>query len=60
MNGSASAHSEVRLTMSLNDASRHEGAITAYAEVGNYLLRRYATDLFIARADENIRKNKAH
>lgn len=54
MNGLALAIIKVQLTLSLKDEIRYEGTITAYAEVVNGLLRRYATDDVIAKGNEEM------
>lgn len=42
------------MTLSSNDANRHEHKITIYTEMVSRLLRRYSTDAVIANADEKI------
>lgn len=54
MNGPALASIRARLTLSSNDGNRHKGTIACYAGVLNQLLRRYATDTVVARADEEM------
>lgn len=46
---------KARLTISLHDAKRHEGAIAICAERVKRVLRRYATDIVIWKDDEEIR-----
>lgn len=49
---------EALSTLSFNLEKQHEGTITSYARVMRYLLRGYATDAVIAKADEEIRNFK--
>lgn len=56
--GPALADIKARSTLLSNDANRHKGTITTYVEVVNHVLRRYATDAVIAKADEEIRNFK--
>lgn len=58
MNGLALATVKSRFTFSSNDANRHEETIKIYAKVVSHILRQYATDAVIARADEKIRNLK--
>lgn len=49
---------KAQLTLSSNNANRHERTITTYAVAVNHLLRRYATDAVIAESDGEIRSFK--
>lgn len=46
------------LLLSSNNMNRYEGTITTYASVVNYLLRPYAMDAVVFKADESIRNSK--
>lgn len=48
------ANNKAWLTLSPNDANRHEGTTTTYAVAVTHLPRRYATDAVIDQADEDI------
>lgn len=54
INGIVLAAIKAQLMLSSNAASRHEGTIKTYAEVQSSILRRYATDAVIVKADEKI------
>lgn len=54
MSGLALAAVRAQLSLSSSDANRHEGTITSYAEIVKYLLRRYAAEAVIAKANEKI------
>lgn len=58
MSGPALAPTKTRLTVSSNDANRHEGTIITYAKVISHLLKRYDADTVISKADEEIRNFK--
>lgn len=54
MNGPALATMKAWLTLSSNNANRHEGTSTSYEDVINLLLMRYVTNAVIGKADEEI------
>lgn len=54
MDGTAPAAIRGRMQKSSFDADRHESSITTYAKVITDLLRHYASNIVIAKTDENI------
>lgn len=54
MFGPALTTIKARLTLLSNDAINYEGTITSCPGVTNHLLRRYATNAVIVKADEEI------
>lgn len=46
------------LSLTGNDANRHESTITRYDRVVNHLIRRYTREAVIAKSDEDIRNLK--
>lgn len=58
INGSTLAAIKARVNLLPNDANRHKGPFTTYAEVVNHVLGCLATDTVITRADEEIHNFK--